>query len=159
MKIAFLLVILIPSACFAREKAERVVVDKSERLMILYSTDKELARFSISLGGSPEGHKTQEGDQKTPEGVYLLDYKKEDSAFYRAMHISYPNPQDVRQAAARKVSPGGMIMVHGQKNGLGWLAPLTQLFDWTDGCIAVTNSEMDTFMSLVDAGTPVEIRW
>ncbi|MCO1334795.1 L,D-transpeptidase family protein [Microbulbifer sp. OS29] len=74
------------------------------------------------------------------------------------MHISYPNAQDRAQAEARGVSAGGLIMVHGQRNRLGWLAPLTQHFNWTDGCIALSNDQMDEFMSLVQTGTPIEIR-
>ncbi|MFS1525297.1 L,D-transpeptidase family protein [Microbulbifer sp. 2304DJ12-6] len=113
----------------------------------------------VALGASPKGHKMQEGDEKTPEGRYTLDYKKEDSAYYRAMHISYPSSRDRAQAEARGVSPGGFIMIHGQRNGLGWLAAITQRFNWTDGCIALSNTEMDVFMSLVQTGTPIEIRW
>jgi len=88
-----------------------------------------------------------------------LDYKKEDSSYYRAMHVSYPNAQDKALAEKLGVSPGGFIMVHGQKNWLGWLAPITQMFNWTNGCIALTNSEMDEFMDLVKVGTPIHISW
>ncbi|WP_273009075.1 L,D-transpeptidase family protein [Spongiibacter tropicus] len=136
-----------------------VQVDKSDRQMRLLDGDEVVATYSISLGGSPQGHKTQEGDQKTPEGQYVLDYKNESSSYYRSMHVSYPNEADTQQATERGVSPGGFIMVHGQRNGFGWLAPVLQHFDWTDGCIAITNAEMDEFMSLVSPGTPIDIRW
>ena len=136
-----------------------VQVDKSDRQMRLLDGDEVVATYSISLGGSPQGHKTQEGDQKTPEGQYVLDYKNESSSYYRSMHVSYPNEADTQRAAERGVSPGGFIMVHGQRNGFGWLAPVLQHFDWTDGCIAITNAEMDEFMSLVSPGTPIDIRW
>lgn len=127
--------------------------------MQLVEGENVVASYAISLGGSPEGHKSQEGDQKTPEGRYILDYKNENSSFYRSMHISYPNAEDIQQAERRGVSPGGMIMVHGQRNGAGWLSGLMQRFDWTDGCIAITNDEMDEFMGLVEPGTPIEIVW
>ena len=78
----------------------------------------------------------------------MLDYKKSDSAFYKAIHISYPNKTDRRAAADRGVVPGGAIMIHGQSYWLGWLSFVTQRFNWTDGCIAVTNAEMDEIWNL-----------
>jgi len=144
---------------FAWANVDLVRVDKSDRVMQLVEGENVVASYAISLGGSPEGHKSQEGDQKTPEGRYILDYKNENSSFYRSMHISYPNAEDIQQAERRGVSPGGMIMVHGQRNGVGWLSGLMQRFDWTDGCIAITNDEMDEFMDLVEPGTPIEIVW
>ena len=118
-----------------------------------------IKQYHIALGANPNGHKQQEGDEKTPEGEYTLDYKKEDSTFYRAMHISYPNENDKVNAKKLGVSPGGFIMVHGQRNGLGWLALISQRFNWTNGCIALTNVEMDEFMELVDVGTEINIEW
>jgi len=147
----------LPTLCWAA--VDKVVVDKSAREMRLLDGEQVVAVYAIALGGSPQGHKTQEGDQKTPEGRYVLDYKNESSSYYRSMHVSYPNEADIQQAAERGVSPGGFIMVHGQRNGFGWLAPVLQRFDWTDGCIALTNAEMDEFMSLVAPGTPINIRW
>lgn len=88
-----------------------------------------------------------------------MDYKNEQSSYYRSMHISYPNAEDKAQARRRGVSPGGFIMIHGQRNGFGWLSTVMQKFDWTDGCIAITNDEMDEFMNLVAPGTPIEISW
>jgi murein L,D-transpeptidase YafK len=140
-------------------EVDLVKVDKSERLLYLMQGDTVVKQYDIALGGSPQGHKQQEGDQRTPEGRYTLDYKKEDSSFYRAMHVSYPNKLDTENARQMSVSPGGFIMVHGQRNGLGWLAPLMQQFNWTDGCIALTNSDMDEFMSLVNTGTEIQINW
>ncbi|GAB2195869.1 L,D-transpeptidase family protein [Sessilibacter sp. MAH4] len=127
--------------------------------MYLLSNGNIVKEFKIALGASPEGHKQQEGDERTPEGNYVLDYIKEDSAFYRAMHISYPNKNDMSNAKANGVSPGGFIMIHGQKNGFGWLSFLSQNFDWTNGCIALTNSEMDEFLELVEEGTDIQIDW
>ena len=140
-------------------EVDLVRVDKSERKMVLLAEGKAVREYTVALGGNPRGHKQQEGDERTPEGIYTLDYKKEDSTFYRSMHISYPNQIDTDNATKRGVSPGGFIMVHGQRNKLGWLAALTQYFNWTDGCIALTNAEMDDFMSLVAVGTSIEIVW
>ncbi|MET0067000.1 MAG: L,D-transpeptidase family protein [Candidatus Thiodiazotropha sp.] len=136
-----------------------VKVDKSENRMFLMDGERVVKQYHVALGGTPQGHKQQEGDQKTPEGDYTLDYKKDNSDFYRAMHISYPNARDKALADKLGVSPGGFIMVHGQPNGLGWFALLTQRFNWTKGCIALTNAEMDEFMAWVPVGTKIHIEW
>jgi murein L,D-transpeptidase YafK len=154
--IALLLTIL---SGFAIAEVDLVKVDKSENKMYLFNGDTLVKEYDVAFGANPKGHKQQEGDEKTPEGDYVLDYKKEDSAFYRSMHISYPNQTDIENAEKLGVSPGGFIMVHGQRNWLGWLAPITQNFNWTNGCIALTNSEMDDFMSLVKVGTKIQIEW
>lgn len=143
----------------ALSEIDRVLVDKSQRKMFLYKENEIIRQYNVALGGIPEGHKQQEGDQKTPEGVYILDYVNENSTFHRSMHINYPNASDRLSAAERGIDPGGMIMVHGQRNGAGMFSGLMQLFDWTDGCIALRNSEMDEFLSLVPVGTEIEIRW
>ena len=127
--------------------------------MYLLENDKVIKEYHVVFGANPKGHKQQEGDERTPEGTYTLDYKKENSSFYRSMHISYPNEQDKANAKKLGVSPGGFIMVHGQRNGFGWLAPISQWFNWTDGCIALTNPEMDEFMELVNVGTKIFIEW
>ena len=134
-----------------------VLVKKSELKMYVISKGEKIKEYSISLGDNPKGHKEQEGDERTPEGKYFLDYKKSDSSFYKAIHISYPNEEDKSKAKEKGVNPGGLIMIHGQKNGLGWLSWLSQNFNWTNGCIAVTNSEMDEIWKLVKVGTPIEI--
>lgn len=143
----------------ALASVDLVKVDKSERIMYLMDGEKIVKEYMISLGRNPKGHKQQEGDQRTPEGSYTLDYKKEDSSFYRAMHVSYPNKSDRNNAKDKGIDPGGFIMVHGQRNWLGGLAFITQNFDWTNGCIAITNDEMDEFMSLVSVGTEIQIEW
>lgn len=135
-----------------------VLVKKANRTMQLLSEGKVIKEYDISLGANPVGHKQQEGDERTPEGKYTLDYKLKDSAFFRAIHISYPNEKDKERAKAANVDPGGLIMIHGQKNGFGWLTWAIQWFDWTDGCIAVTNSEMEEIWALVKVGTSIEIR-
>lgn len=139
-------------------QADRVRVLKGERKLQILAGDKVLHEFGIALGGRPLGHKQQEGDQRTPEGPYTLDYRKADSAYYKALHISYPEARDVERSKAAGVSPGGLIMIHGQRNGFGWLAPLTQRFDWTDGCIGLRNEDMDVVWQTVVNGTPIELR-
>ena len=157
MKYCLLLCVLLAETALG--DVDLVKVDKSEGRMYLLDGQNVVRQFDIALGAHPRGHKQQEGDERTPEGEYTLDYKKEDSAFYRSMHVSYPNEQDIASANQRDVPPGGFIMVHGQRNGLGWLSPLMQQFNWTDGCIALTNSEMDAFMDLVQVGTDIHIEW
>ena len=125
--------------------------------MYLIKDNDIYKKYHVSFGGNPKGHKEQEGDQRTPEGQYILDYKKSDSAFYKAIHISYPNKTDIKNAQKKGVNPGGQIMIHGQKNGLGWLSLLTQRFNWTAGCIAVTNKEMEEIWNLVEVNTPILI--
>ncbi|WP_201555370.1 L,D-transpeptidase family protein [Psychrobacter sp. 72-O-c] len=136
---------------------DKVLVDKSERTVQLLSDDKVITSYHIALGDSPTGHKQQQGDERTPVGSYKLDYKNEKSKFYRSIHISYPNAADKAHAKKLGVSAGGDIMIHGQKNGFGHLASVTQQRDWTDGCIAVTDDEMDQIMEAVEIGTAIEI--
>ena len=140
------------------ESADKVLVDKSDEKLYLLKDGTTIAEYSVAFGANPVGHKEQEGDERTPEGHYLLDYKKADSSFYKAIHISYPNDADKQAAAAKGVDPGGLIMIHGQRNRLGWLSLITQRFNWTDGCIAVTNVEMDQIWNAVAVNTPIEIR-
>lgn len=113
----------------------------------------------LHLGQSPKAIKSKKEIKKTPEGLYTLDYKKEDSSFYRAMHVSYPNQSDLENAKRKGVSAGGSIMVHGQKNRLSWFSNITQQLNWTNGCIALANSDMDEFMELVKVGTKIQIQW
>ncbi len=157
--IALIFALIISSASYAdNREVDLVLVDKSEKKMYLLSDGKQLKEYHVVFGSNPKGHKVKEGDERTPEGKYVLDYKKVDSSFYKAIHISYPNEEDKAKARKMGVSPGGLIMIHGQKNGFGWLSWLMQRFNWTNGCIAVTNSEMDEIWQLVKVGTPIEIR-
>lgn len=125
---------LVPGA-----RADLLVVHKATRRLDLYEGGVLLKSYAVSLGRHPLGPKQQQGDGKTPEGEYVLDYRKPDSSFYRALHISYPAPADLAAARAQGADPGGLVMVHGMKNGLGWLGRLHLVFDWTDGCVAVTD--------------------
>lgn len=156
-RIFVLFLLALPALVSAASTADLVRVLKSERKLLVLSRGNVLYEFRVVLGSNPAGHKTQEGDGKTPEGAYVLDYKKSDSTFHKAIHISYPNAQDIAAAKARGVTPGGQIMIHGQKNGLGWLSFVSQRFDWTNGCIALTNKDMDILWSVVKEDTKVEI--
>ncbi len=138
--------------------ADRVVVVKSQRQLSLYSGQQLLKTYSVSLGRSPVGDKVQQGDHKTPEGNYILDRHNPSSRFYRSIHVSYPTTQQVAAARQRGVSPGGDIFIHGLPNGIGWLGRFHRAIDWTDGCVAVTNNEMDEIWRAVPDGTPIEIR-
>ncbi|MFB2550889.1 L,D-transpeptidase family protein [Ensifer soli] len=142
----------------AADPVDRVLVHKAERRLELLRDGQVVAAMPVALGGDPLGHKQAEGDGRTPEGVYRLDWRNPASAYHRSMHVSYPDDDDVARARAGGRDPGGMIMIHGQRNNFGWLAPVTQLFDWTDGCIAVTNADMDIIWSRVPDGTVIEIR-
>ena len=140
-------------------RADRVVVDKSDRTLWLLEGADTLKAYRVSFGAAPDdGHKQREGDERTPEGTYALDWRNAESCCYRSLHVSYPDPEDVARARAEAVSPGGMIMIHGLTNGLGWLGRLHRFADWTDGCIAVTNPEMAEIWDAVPNGTPIEIR-
>lgn len=148
-----------PPMAAAEQQADRIVVAKSDRRLELLRGETVLATYRISLGGAgDDGPKQREGDQKTPEGVYVIDWRNPNSMAHISLHISYPNVADQAAADAAGYSPGGNIMIHGLANGWGWLGPLHHLWDWTDGCIAVTNSEMQEIWSKVPNGTPIEIR-
>lgn len=139
-------------------RADRVIVLKKERILQLVSHGRVIRTYKIALGGNPVGPKSQQGDHKTPEGLYILDSRNEHSQFYKSIHISYPNPHDRATARQRGVSPGGDVFVHGLPNGYGFLGSSHRLKDWTDGCIAVTDQEMDEIWKSVADGTPIEIR-
>jgi murein L,D-transpeptidase YafK len=160
--VLILLVILV-SSCSAEDRlpsnahADRVLVLKKDRTLSLLDHGKVLKKYKIALGRTPIGPKLQSGDHKTPEGTYILDRRSEHSHFYRSLHISYPNADDRTRALKQGVAPGGDIMVHGLPNGFGWIGSSHRLRDWTDGCIAVTNEEMDEIWRAVPDGTPIEI--
>ena len=141
----------------AADKADLVRVDKSDRRLELLRKGTVLRSYRVALGNAPEGHKREEGDERTPEGRYVLDWRNPGSSFHKSIHISYPNAADRAAAKAAGRDPGGLIMIHGQPNGFGWWSWLLQLVDWTDGCIAVTDAEMDEIWTMVDNGTPIEI--
>jgi murein L,D-transpeptidase YafK len=133
-----------------------VRVEKSARRLTLLGERGEVVRVfpGIQLGDEPLGAKQFEGDERTPEGRFVIDYGNENSAYHLSLHISYPDPAAVRAAAAQGRSPGGLIFIHGQPN---WLAAGSLPGDWTAGCIALSNAEMDEVWTLVPDGTPIEI--
>ena len=142
----------------AQVPADRIVVEKSARLLTLLRGATVLKRYDVSLGGDPIGHKQREGDGRTPEGTYAVDFKHAHSRFHLALRLSYPNAADRERARRLGILPGGDIMIHGLPNGLGWLGTLHRIRDWTNGCIAVTNAEIEEIWSLTIVGTPVEIK-
>ncbi len=138
--------------------ADRVLVEKGKRKLHLLQNGKAFRSFDIALGNAPEGHKREEGDSRTPEGVYLLDLRNPDSDFFLSIRVSYPNAEDRRQASERGVRPGGQIMIHGQPNVPTYSAGFYKTADWTDGCIAVSNSDMIDIWLMTPDNVPIEIR-
>jgi murein L,D-transpeptidase YafK len=137
--------------------AESVLVDKSERKMWLIAAGQKYREYDISLGDSPAGHKEQEGDERTPEGRYLIDYRNPESKYHLSLHIDYPRDKDEEDARKKGVSPGGNIFIHGLPNGVGYAGQEYKGRDWTDGCIAVDNRDIEEIWALVKDGTPIEI--
>ncbi|MGB5865992.1 MAG: L,D-transpeptidase family protein [Sulfitobacter sp.] len=129
-----------------------VVVNKQERKMYLLHFDRVLKDYDVMLGFAPTGHKAIEGDGRTPEGVYRIDRRNPNSRFHLSLGISYPNEEDKRIARELGESPGGDIFIHGQKNPLR-----KDKGDWTWGCIAVTNKEMERIYAMIQDGTPIAI--
>jgi murein L,D-transpeptidase YafK len=138
--------------------ADRVLVEKAARRLTLLRNGTSLKIYRVALGRAPVGPKEQEGDQRTPEGVYLIDFHKEDSDYHRALHVSYPEQRDIDRATVAGVPPGSDIMVHGLPNGKGWIGAFHRRTDWTAGCIAVTDFEIEEIWRAVPDGTPIEIR-
>jgi len=140
------------------EPADKVLIKKKERRLTLLSNNEVIKTYKIALGGNPIGPKERQGDNKTPEGTYIIDSRNRDSGYHLSMHISYPNDKDKMRAKELGVSPGGDIMIHGIKNGLSWVGASHAEVDWTKGCIAVADEEMEEIYKLVPNGTIVEIR-
>ena len=139
------------------EGADSILIQKSKRQLTLLRNDKEVAQYSISLGGEPSGPKQCQGDNKTPEGEYIISGRNSNSSFHRALKISYPNESDRKNAKRLGCTPGDDIMIHGLPNGRGWLGILHRLLNWTRGCIAVRDSEIDEIWNLVPDGARVRI--
>jgi murein L,D-transpeptidase YafK len=146
--------ILLPTA----QQADFIIVHEAKRSLVLMHHGIPIARYSISLGRNADtGPKQREGDKKTPQGRYVIDSRNAHSRFSLSPHISYPDQNDILRAKARGYSPSENIMIHGEPNGWGWLTPLFQRIDWTDGCIAVANSDIRKIWQLVPTGTSIEI--
>ena len=137
---------------------DRILVEKSTRRLMLISQGEVLKSYKIALGGDPIGPKERQGDNKTPEGTYVIDARNRDSRFHLSLHISYPNERDKKRSKELGVSPGGDIMIHGIKNGFSWVGDAHSGVDWTKGCIAVTDQEIEEISKLAPNGTIVEIR-
>jgi murein L,D-transpeptidase YafK len=139
-------------------QADRIVIAKSARSLTLLRQGQVLKTYKVALGHEPEGPKTQRGDNRTPEGEYIIDARNAHSSFHLALHISYPNAADRARAGKLRVNPGGDIMIHGLPPAFAYLGSLHRQTDWTLGCIAVTNAEIEEIWSLVPNGTKVEIK-
>jgi len=126
--------------------------------MELMRSGKVIKTYKVALGGEPVGTKTRQGDHRTPEGSYVIDSRNKHSQFHRSLHVSYPNAEDKERARKLGASTGGDIFIHGLPNGYGFVGAAHRARDWTDGCIAVTDQEIEEIWRLVDNGTPVEIR-
>jgi murein L,D-transpeptidase YafK len=136
----------------------KIVVYKSRNIMEVYSHDVLLKTYKISLGRNPSGDKEKEGDKRTPEGDYFIDGKNPGSGYHKNLGISYPNEADVREARSKGFAVGGEIKIHGIRNGLVFIGKFHRLFNWTAGCVAVTNDEIDELYGSVAVGTPISIR-
>ena len=161
-------------------RADKILVIKSDYRLYLISEGVRYASFRIALGSNPVGHKVEEGDGRTPEGTYRIISHSDQSTFYKNLRISYPNAEDIRRAQARGVSPGGDVVVHGVKNvATSWIKWASEhvrdwtgyektdeildeysarIYNWTQGCIAMSNADMDLIYDLVEDATEIEIR-
>jgi murein L,D-transpeptidase YafK len=139
--------------------ADRVVVKKAERKLQLLKAGQVVREYRVNLGDNPYGHKERQGDERTPEGDYILDWRNPRSLYHKSIHVSYPNAEDAASARVRGLDPGGMIMIHGRPNYIDSPRILAEYDnrDWTNGCIAVKNAEMDEIWKAVRDGTPIRI--
>jgi len=139
-------------------KIDKIIVNKCDRKLSVFENGKLIKSYKISLGKVPEGAKEFEGDMKTPEGLYVINNKNPNSGYHKNLGISYPNDKDEKHAKDFGKNPGGLIKIHGIKNGYGWIGRLHLLKDWTLGCIALTDKEIDELYEMVPIGTPIEIK-
>jgi murein L,D-transpeptidase YafK len=142
----------------AAQKADSVLILKKDHVMELLAGGKVIRTYKVALGTGGLAPKEREGDGRTPEGHYVIDSRNAASEYHLALHVSYPNAEDRKRAAKLGVAPGGAIMIHGLPKGKGWIGAGHRIYDWTLGCIAVTDEEIDEVWKLVPVGTPVEIR-
>lgn len=146
-----------PQAIADGVQIDRLEVHKSARLLYVFSKDQQVAVYPIALGKQPLGAKQFEGDMRTPEGTYVIDGKNPDSDFHLNLGISYPNKADLARAASAKQAPGGAIKIHGLKNGWGFVGRFHRWMDWTNGCIALTNAEVEQLYKHVNVGVKIQI--
>jgi len=148
---------MVTSSDAAISPVERVVVYKSRHTMQLLRGNEVIRSYRVALGRNPLGRKCMEGDYRTPEGTYIIDRRNKESRFHKSLHISYPNDRDLVRARTHRVSPGGKIMIHGLPKGFEDLGDFHFRRNWTKGCIAVNNTEIDEIWRLVADGTPITI--
>ncbi len=139
-------------------RIDRLVVHKAQRQLLAYSNGELVKTYTIALGKVPVGKKEFEGDKKTPEGLYSINDKNPNSGYHKNLGISYPNEADKANASKAGKPAGGAIKIHGLRNGSGFIGKFHRWFDWTLGCIAVTDEEMDELYRAVEIGTPIEIK-
>jgi murein L,D-transpeptidase YafK len=137
---------------------DNIVVYKSKREMLVYSNGELQKTYKISLGRQPIGHKEFEGDKKTPEGIYSINDKNSKSGYHKNLGVSYPDKKDLEKARQLGKPAGGDIKIHGIRNGIGFIGKFHRWFDWTLGCIAVTDREIDELYKAVKIGTRIEIK-
>jgi murein L,D-transpeptidase YafK len=147
------------SSLFAQDSIniDYIKIIKSERKLLTYTKGKLLKTYKIALGKNPVGQKLKEGDGKTPEGIYEISAKNSKSSYHLSLKISYPNERQIEEAKKQSVNPGGEIMIHGIRNGLGFVGKYQSIIDWTQGCIAVSNKEIEEIYNSISLGTKVEI--
>ena len=146
------------AAAPAPVRVDSILILKKDHLLELMAGGKVIRTYHVALGQGGLAPKQREGDGRTPEGHYTIDVRTAESHYHKAFHISYPNAEDKRRAAKLGVSPGGAIMIHGLPNGKGYIGSMHRMYDWTLGCVALTDEEIDELWNLVPVGTPVEIR-
>ena len=157
--VTLLIIFFLTNPCYAIEHADAVLVKKAERSLFLMREGRVIKQYKIMLGPRPKGPKLMEGDDRTPEGHYTLDRKNPNSRFYKSIRVSYPNAFDIERAKKYNVDPGNWIMIHGMKNGWNEKTKKQALkFNWTDGCIAVADHDMDEIWEAIEIGTPIEIQ-
>ena len=162
--ISSLLIIFAGFICFAfivtgnEKPADKILIEKKARKLTVLRDSTIIRTYRIALGRAPEGPKVCQGDCRTPEGFYLIDGRNKNSQYHRSLHVSYPNEADRAAARKHKCSPGGDIFIHGLPNGYGWIGKAHTMRDWTLGCIAVTDKEIEEIWNLIPNGTTVEIR-
>lgn len=140
------------------ERADAILILKKDHILELLQNGNIIRTYKVALGRGGLEPKEREGDARTPEGHYIIDSRNASSHYYKALHISYPGPDDIKRAQKLGTPPGGAIMIHGLPNGMGWIGSAHRLYDWTLGCVAVTDDEIDEIWNLVPVGTPVVIR-
>lgn len=152
-----LLVLAIPSYSSQSYEVDKIIVSKSDRMLYLMNDGSVIRSYPVSLGKNPEGHKLHQGDQRTPEGRYYLDWRNADSRYHLALHISYPNAKDIESAMKKGLHPGSGIMIHGLPSKYADGEIVLMDLDWTDGCIAVSNEAIEEIWSMVHNHTVIDI--